>query len=264
MIKTQDEFDSLIDELLKAPYVAVDTETTGQDCRDGRGWLMGLSVATETTAEYLPFRHTEGENLLKEWISTLQFVFPRLKCIIFHNAKFDIVSLGTIGIEVSDRFYDTMLMAHMIDENIPSKSLEFLGNKFVGEGKARDDFFKKYLKLEGWANIPTEVMEPYAKQDAALTLKLFHKLYPKFKEQKFEDLWPTEQQFIRLLIAMESNGIRVDVGLCSREAATGRDKMEDCAALLGFNPGSTKQLGQYLINELKLPVVKKTQGPTLL
>lgn len=256
---TQKEYHEFLGGMYSAPYVAIDTETTGEDVRDGRGYLMGISIATAPDkAVYLPFRHRSGENLPKEWLDSLRAALSSTKCVIFHNAKFDLVSLNTIGIDYTGKFYDTMLMAHMIDENLPSKALDSLGYKFLGEGKNKSDgHFTTLVNALGWANVPSHIMDPYARQDARLTLRLFHRFYPEFKKQGFDgELWETRQRFIRLLVDMESTGIRIDTGVCTSEAATGRDRMAVVADELGFNPGSTKQLGNYLLNELNLPVVK--------
>lgn len=254
---TEKEFHEFLGLVYSAPYVAIDTETTGEDVRDGRGYLMGLSMACNDKAIYLPFRHRVGENLPSDWVSTLQVALSRANCVIFHNAKFDLPSLGSLGLTYSGKFYDTMLMAHMINENLPSKSLESLGQKYVGEGKAKSKDFDTFTKAVGWANVPSSVMDPYARQDALLTLRLFHRLYGEFKKQGFDgEIWETRQQFVRLLVAMESTGIRIDTGICSSESNTGRDRMAVVADELGFNPGSTKQLGNYLLDELNLPVVK--------
>lgn len=257
---TEKEYHEFLGGMYSAPYVAIDTETTGQDVRDGSGYLMGLSIATAPDkAVYLPFRHRSGDNLPKEWLDPLRAALSSAKCAIFHNAKFDLVSLSTIGLNYSGKFYDTMLMAHMIDENLPSKALDALGQKFLGEGKDKSKDFTTFVNAVGWDSVPASIMDSYARQDALLTLRLFHRFYPEFKKQGFDgEIWDTRQKFVRLLVDMESTGIRIDTGICRSEAAAGRDRMAVVADELGFNPGSVKQLGNYLLNELNLPVVKKT------
>lgn len=51
------ECEGIIELLERAEYVALDTETNGQDIRDGRGYLTGLSVAYGELSGYLPIRH---------------------------------------------------------------------------------------------------------------------------------------------------------------------------------------------------------------
>ena len=259
MIKDYKEYAKFIKGIYSAEYVAVDTEASGKDVRDGQGFLMGISVAYSDRAEYLPFRHPKGYNMPVEWRDDLQHALDNAGCLIFHNAKFDLASLRTLGITVAGKFYDTMLMAHMVNENYMSKALDYLGKQLCGEEKIKDEMMQAIIKGKGWDAIPSEIIEEYACQDAALTLKLFHKLYPEFKAQGFDgELWEIEQRFVRLLISMEHNGIRVDTGLCESQANAGRTRMAECITTLGFDPGKPADLGDYLLTQLGLPVVKET------
>lgn len=262
MLPTDDEINEFLGGMFTADHVGGDTETNGEDIRDGRGYCVGLSMAYGTRAIYLPFRHKFGENLdLQKWKDPIQTAINHCQSISFHGSKFDLVSLGTLGLEIPPhvKVYCTLVMAHMIDENLFNKSLESLCQKFLGVGKNKSDgHFDTFTKKVGWGSVPSELMTPYAKQDARLEYMLFKYLYPEFRKQGFDSLWETRQQFVRLLMDMESAGIRIDTGLCENQVNTGRDRMAVVADELGFNPGSTKQLGQYLLDELNLPVVKKT------
>lgn len=105
---------------------------------------------------------------------------------VFHNAKFDLVCLERLGFDLWDKeWFDTMLMQHFIDENIPNKSLDYLGKHYFGEGKEVSPEFSQFIDSFGWEFLPVSMVEPYAIQDAKLTLKLFHHLLPLFKAQGF-------------------------------------------------------------------------------
>lgn len=258
---SEEEFHSFIAGMYGASVIAVDTETNGEDIRDGRGFLQGLSIAYNDRAEYFPFRHKYGENCPKEWLADIQRAFDNATAVTFHNAKFDLPSLETIGLTIKGKFYCTMLMAHMINENLPSKSLDMLSARFLNARKNKSDGkFTALVKAIGWANISAEVMYDYAKQDAVLALRLWQKFYPEFKKQGFDgELWEVEQKFIRLLASMERNGVRLDTDLCASQAIAGRDRMASITEILGFDCGKPSQLGNFLLNELKFPVVKWTQ-----
>lgn len=124
---------------VKGRTLAVDTETNGEDIRDGRGYCMGVSVAgLDTTGElvgyYFPFRHVTGGNLDERVLHKLQETVATAPSVFFHNAKFDLVSLRTLNIEVGT-FYDTMLMCHLINENRPfSKSLNSCADYYLEGG----------------------------------------------------------------------------------------------------------------------------------
>ena len=77
--------------------LAIDTETNGEDVRDGRGFCMGVSIAARIDGDligyYFPFRHITGGNLDRSVLSLLKEVVESAVTLVFHNAKFDIVSL---------------------------------------------------------------------------------------------------------------------------------------------------------------------------
>jgi DNA polymerase-1 len=72
-------------------------------------------------------------------------------------------------------------------------------------------------------------------------------------------LWETEADFIRMIAAIKDRGVAIDVGFSQRKAIEGTKILNSLQAELGWNPGSSKQLGEYLIGELKLPVLKRSE-----
>ncbi len=266
---TYDPTAGLIEFLLgayEAKILAVDTEANGQDIRDGRGFAIGVSISYRTKggvqrSRYLPLRHYYEPNLGPDYIERLRDLFSQ-KVLVFHNAKFDLVSLKTLGLDCPNEFWDTMLMAHMVNENWLSKGLDWLGLNLLKEGKKDQDKTKNIAKaMGGWHRVRPEIMDSYATQDAAITLRLYEYLRPLFDKQELVPLWETEQRFIRdCIIPMESRGVRIDVSLCSTNATHGRQRMALISKELGRNPGSPKDLEELLIEELKLPVYKRTPG----
>src|SRR6476469_9665700 len=159
-----------------ATIIAVDTETTGLRVREGEDFLMVISIAYTLNgvimSAYFPFRHENeqgGENLDKAFIEPLKHLLETSR-LVFHNAPFDIASLRTIGITVGGEIWDTQVMAHLYNENLPSKELDWLGRYFLKEEKLKDPTFEKWKKVWGWRNIPAAIMEQYAAWDAVLTL----------------------------------------------------------------------------------------------
>ena len=132
------------------PYISVDTETNANDIRDGRGLCYGVSACSTVPgigymANYLPFNHPgnggfDRDNLDTDVLFELKEAMESYTgYIIFHNAKFDLESLRTLGINYTGKFYCTMLMAHLINENFPyTKSLQECGRRYCNdEGKER-------------------------------------------------------------------------------------------------------------------------------
>lgn len=179
-------------------YTAVDTETSGLFIRDGRSHCMGVSVAGRNPlfdnvlrSHYFPVAHSrnnlspENKKALYEWLLS----HNESKPLIFHNSKFDRVSLATVDMDIGDTFYyDTMIMAHMINENWPSKRLDWLSKNVLGRtGKRKPPIWEAMFALHGWTpSFPPEVMAIYATGDAEETLYLVEHFLPEFKRQGFD------------------------------------------------------------------------------
>lgn len=251
-----------VEAMRNAEVIAVDTETTGFLVKDGRDYLMGISVAYRLGAfgivsAYFPFRHQEG-NLERGHLELIKSVIES-KPLVFHNLKFDLHSLATIGIVPTGKLYDTLNIAQLINEELPSKSLDYLSKKFLNDSKAKDEV-KTWADMYGWASVPANIMAPYAEHDAELTLMLFEKFWPQMREQELVGLWPTERQFTRLLTDMERRGVRIDPAFCEAKARKGRDRMNAILDDLDLDEDTLgpKALYRILIEELQLPVVKRT------
>ncbi len=261
-----------ISEFLKAakyaPVISVDTETNAYDIRDGRGFCMGTSIAFGFNDQlvhstYFPFRHKHGVNYQHFILDQVKDLIETHDAVVFHNAKFDLVSLNSLGINRTGLFYDTMLMAHMVNENLLSKSLDFCSRWFLKEkGKDKADALDMFIKASGWENVPAIAMFDYACRDAELTLALYYHLNKEMSAQSLYDgeLWEYEQEFVRTLIAMERRGVRIDQELAAEQYALGIKTMAEIQSKLKLNPASPKDLEKLLINELGLPVVKRTPG----
>jgi DNA polymerase I len=253
--------------LLDTPgqILAVDTEATGLKTVTVDE-AIGVSIATVINgtaySHYFPFRHKVGDNCSKEVLNFLhQVLVVGGHKLIFCNAQYDIITLQTLGIDVTDNdFVDVPTMAHLIDENRPfSKSLDALAQHYLkDDGKIKDPELDKEKKL-GWPNTTWQQLWPYAVKDAELTWRLYDVL---LNTQQYQQLPPEvlvqKQEFIRLLISMKQLGVRVDSQLAQEYVQKGEQEMARIVEELGLNPGSPKQLKHLLIDQMKLPVVKKS------
>ena len=253
-------------------YIAIDTETNGLDIRDGTGFCIGVGVAgrflssldpslnSKVLSGYYPFRHNVGTNLevldkyrLKNALENFQ------GWLIFHNSKFDLESLRTLGINYKGKFWDTMLMCHIINENFPySKDLTSCVRTYVNknDGKKDTEEFNLIVKMAGWANVPVEIMTDYAAYDPNLTLRLFEKIINLYGKEATLEFWDHKQDLVRCIIAMERRGVLVDKALCTRMSIIGRTQMDETEQLLGYNLASPIDLEKLFIQDLKLPIIK--------
>jgi len=121
---------------------------------------------------YLPWRHVDN-NLPHEWLEEFTEVIEN-STLVYHNAPFDIPSLATLGIDVLDKpFYCTLSLAQFVNEEFPSKQLDWLA-KYVLKDKGKDDdTLKVLLKALRWGEIPASVMWAYCCKDVWIAHQLF-------------------------------------------------------------------------------------------
>lgn len=262
-----------------ADTVAIDTETNGQDVRDGRGFAYGVSLAYRSrnglVSYYMPFRHENpgrvGNYDRRHFMPLLQNILSERRCI-FHNAKFDLVSLQTLGLDVErTNFFCTMKGAHLVNENLFSYSLDDVCKRYLGRpGKQKSEAFKKFEKITGWAGMPPEIHGEYAAYDTYSTLELYEALVPHLEAEQLGTVWSKKQEFIRLLISMEKNGVRIDPDFCDAMAEEGEIRQTEIRQAWkhrygrDLNPMSSDALHYLLIEQLRLPVIlnRKTKRPT--
>jgi len=269
MIKSEDEFNEIISYAYDAPIIGVDTEGTGLNVLDNRDYCMGIGIAYRLPiigsiqTSYFPFRHNlkfdpdDYSNL-----DTSTFL-PRLKALLeskpitCHNLKYDEPALATLGIKVGPKAFCSLAMTHMLNENLPSFELDWLAKYILKDEKYNTEEFDKFIKIWGWPNLPIQLADPYCQQDASLHLRLFEYVFPKLKSEELVNLWPEELEFIRCLIKVETNGVRLNVELAKKLSAYSEQRMLDIIELLGFNPGTYSDLAPYLFDELKLPILDR-------
>jgi DNA polymerase-1 len=245
--------------------VGIDTETTGLRVKEGEDYLQGISLAFSVGgmrySEYFPFRHAK-DNISRDILTDLVEVL-RTKTLHFFNRKFDLHSLMTIGVDLSEvPAYDAMLLAHFINEEFPrAKTLDNCGKHYIKKGKVDKDAMSKFTDTFGWDAVPPHLMAPYARGDAEVTLELGEYLLSMFKKKFGADadkLWETEFEMQNALFRMEQRGVYVDLDFCKQYQGIAKLEMALIESELDFEPSKTTQLSKFLFEELKLPILEYT------
>ncbi len=211
-------------DLSNAKEIAIDFETRDDQLNDkegmgwptGKGYVVGVALATEGWKAYYPFKHQGGGNLDEKKV--LQYIkeicelrIPK----IFHNAMYDLGWIKKWGYKVNGRCYDTMIMASLCDENRLGYTLDGLGKQFLNMGKseallrAAAKEWNVDPKSEMW-KLPGTLVGEYAEQDAVVTLELFKYLSREIDKQGLQDITRLEHDLLPLLIEMTAHGVRID------------------------------------------------------
>lgn len=205
--------------------LAVDTETkdNGLAGDRGPGWatkdghIVGVSVAWNQEAHYIPLRHPDTSNLDPErTMAWLQDAMDRASRTVFHNSGYDAGWLGTEGVVVDfDKSDDTQYMSVMLDENQLSYSLDACCRREGVPGKDEAALreaaaaFGIDPKKDMW-KLPAKYVAPYAAQDASATLGLYKSLTRKIDEEELTEAYRLEMDLVPMFLEMRRRGVRIN------------------------------------------------------
>jgi DNA polymerase I-like protein with 3'-5' exonuclease and polymerase domains len=169
-----------LENCLAFKYLSVDTEGYAPN-------ILGISIANPAKQSmYFPIGHREDVNVDEETHDLIRHTLKTVPYRIMHHAGHDIMALPYI-FELP--FICTMIMAHMVDENLMSKGLDYLHKYYCGgEGKQMHPLMASIIKTMGWEYVPFELMNMYASEDALITMELFLELLPRYEKQ-FGPVW---------------------------------------------------------------------------
>jgi DNA polymerase-1 len=253
----------------QATILGFDTESTGLRVKDKTDKLTGVSLSFKAGptyySQYLPFFHKTGDNLPISIIPRIQKLIES-KPIVVHNLPHDIATCLTVAsqtpevvldIRKSPMIYDPKDEFHMWNEELLNYQLDYLSKKFLGEQKYKDEI-KAWTDNFGWGDVPVPLMSQYGAKDAELHLRLHEYVWPFLEQEELDSLWPTEYEFIKLMADIMIRGVRVNQDFCKEQSEIGWATMADIESVLGFSPSKPSELGPFLLEELKLPVLKSS------
>ncbi len=260
-VVTPDALEHLVERLQAAPIFAFDTETTG--LLFWQADVVGFSFSAEPgVAAYVPIAHRDEQQLDRHTVidALRPLLEDEARPKVAHNAKFDMLMLRRLGVEVRGVVFDPMIAAQLLGKQasgLKDLSFNLLGvqmteiTDLIGAGRAQITF----------DYVPIERAAPYAAADADMTLRL----YDRFREELgtvprikriFDEI---EMPLVPVLVAMEWIGIKVDVptlqGLSSALTARIQEIEAEIFSLAeqNFNIGSGQQLSDVLFGKLQLP-----------
>ncbi len=271
LVTTEDQLKAWVDRVEKAELIAFDTETTSLDAM--RAQVVGVSLAVETgKAAYIPVAHDypgAPKQLSRETVlGALKAVLedPERPKLAQHG-KYDINVLAGHGVNVRGLAHDTMLESYVWNATATRHDMDSLAQRYLGYTTIKySDVAGKGAKQIGFAEVDLDTARDYAAEDADITLRLHHALWPRLETEPglkavYTDI---EMPLVPVLARMEKRGVLIDVdNLKHQSQALGKRMVEIQAeaykeAGREFNLASPKQLQAILFDELGLPVKVKT------
>ena len=266
LVENAEQLRAVIAEVGKYEEFCFDTETTGFDIFNDR--IVGLSLAVEPfKAWYVPFK----EENTPEYAEIVRPLFENENIAkIGQNIKFDLMVLRRLGIAIRGRKYDTMILHYLLDpesrHNMNALSERYLNYKpieiesLIGKGS-------KQLTMD---LVNVERVKEYAAEDADVTLRLKHELYPMVEKIGLQHLYfEVEEPMIAVLADIEMAGVRIDTGALAVYAVELNRKLGELEAAIrteageaNLNINSARQLGEVLFAKMRIaekPKMTKTK-----
>ncbi len=270
LVLDQAAFESWLERLRVADLFAFDTETTSLNYLKAR--VVGVSFAVNPgEAAYVPLAHDypgAPDQLNRDHV--LEQLRPLLEDSnrpkLGQHLKYDSHVLANHGITLRGICHDTLLESYVLDSTA-RHDMDSLAERYLHQHTIHfEDVAGKGVKQLTFNQVALEQAGPYAAEDADVTLRLHHCLWPQLEpEPGLRRLYEAlEIPLIPVLTRMERIGVRVDAAILrqqSGELAKRLWELEQQAYELAgerFNLGSPKQLQMILFERLKLPAGKKT------
>jgi len=271
LVTTQPQLDAWLGKLRDAELIAFDTETTSIDAM--RADIVGLSLSIEPGhACYIPLGHDypgAPKQLDRDAVlAALKPVFEDAgKPKLGQHAKYDINILSHYGIAVQGLKHDSMLESYVWNATATRHDMDSLARLYLGyETIKYEQVAGKGAKQISFSQVDLDTACRYAAEDADVTLRLHHALWPKLESvpslrKVYEDI---EIPLVPVLAAMERRGVLIDGDELRRQSQQlGKRMLElqrQSYALAGreFNLDSPKQLQAILFDELGLQAKLKT------
>jgi DNA polymerase-1 len=190
-------------------------------------------------------------------------VFEALKPIFFsdlvkvgHNVKFDARSISKYYDQIPPGPYlDTMVLQHIVSENLMSYSLEkVIAHNYDGlEAYAKGGKLGKLI-----TQVPIEDATTYVHRDARWTWMLYQRLHKQIiTKPDLLSALQLDSEVLEVIMHMENNGIPVDVKDLKNLNLELDQELRDILfkifehAPAGFNPDSNKSKQEFLFNPKK-------------
>mgnify|MGYP002620575121 CR=1 FL=1 len=258
LVENEEEMRELSQKFLSAPFLSLDTETTGTDALTAE--LVGLSFSVkEFEAFYIPVPANRAEAQKIVDIFKPAYENP-LSLKIGQNIKYDMLVLSKYGVELGGDMFDTMIAHYVIQPELPH-NMDALAEQYLGYTtiKIEELIGAKGKKQKNMRDLPPAAVYEYACEDADVTLRLRNVLQPELARSSAAELFEkVEMPLVRVLASMELTGVRIDtktLGETSELFTARMNKLEEEAyALAGerFNLSSPKQVGDILFDKLKI------------
>ncbi|EAL3899433.1 DNA polymerase I [Campylobacter lari] len=264
LILDEKELFEILEKIDDQSIVAFDTETTGLDTKEAK--IVGFSFCFhESEAFYVPLAHDYLGVCKQISMQVAKRGIEKIyqSTVIGHNLKYDFeIIKNNFNLLPPKNYADTMILAWLKEPSLRVNMDDLAKRLFDYETLHFEDLVKKG---ESFAGVDVEKACKYAAEDAYITLRFYLYFLKNLEKPLFELAQKSEFEFIKVLIIMENNGIKLDTQKLenlmqsfNQDIKILSEKIYDLAGEK-FNINSPKQVGDVLFEKLKLPSGKKSK-----
>ena len=266
LIDNEKDIIDLVNKLVDAKEIALDTETT--DIEAMQAELVGISFSIKKhQAYYIPFSEDFKET--KKKLDLLKPLFENKDSLkIGQNIKYDLLVLKNYGIELEGKLFDTMI-AHYVVQPELRHNMDYLAEIYLNHTTIP---IEKLIGPKGKNQKTMRDLDPsevyvYACEDADITFQLKEKLENDLIANGAKELFENiEMPLVPVLVDMEYNGVTIDKAALKSLSKDFNERLDTLekeihkAAEEEFNVSSPKQVGEILFEKLKIDEkAKKTK-----
>lgn len=262
LILDENKLFELLNSLDKESIIAFDTETTGLNTKEAK--IVGFSFCmSEEEAFYVPLTHNylgvSEQISLQSAKKAIELIFNHF--ILGHNLKYDFkIVENNFGIQAPQKYADTMILAWLANPTLRVNMDDLALRLFDYETLHFESLVKKD---ENFASVELEKACKYAAEDAYITLRFYLYFLKNLEPKLLELAKKCEFDFIRVIMMMEENGIKLDTEVLQNLMQKFENEIKNLSEEIyelcedRFNLNSPKQVGDILFEKLKLPSSKK-------
>ena len=266
LINDENKLFEILEKLDKNTVIAFDTETTGLDSKTAK--IVGFSFAiNENEAFYVPLAHKNFKEQISMQVAkkAIQMIFENF--VVGHNLKYDFEIIErNFNLPLPEKYADTMILAWLKEPN-SRINMDSLAKKFFNHDTIHfEDVVKKG---ENFSDIDINEACKYACEDAYISLKFYFYFLENLEKELFDIALRYEFPFIKTLLRMQQQGIKLDTSCLERlmrDFKDDIDKIKDEIYKLAdenFNINSPQQVAFILFEKLSLKSSKKGKSGVL-
>ena len=235
-------------------------KTRGPGFKYGEGVAVGIAIATEEGAQYLPFAHLGGDNLDKTVVlRAVQELLNAAEEVIMANATYDLGWLDHLGLKVRGIVRCVQVAEALLDEDRRSYSLDSLSLAYL-KRKKNEDALKEAAaafgldpKKDMW-RLPARYVGTYAEFDALNTLEIYEAQKPLLKDDGLWKLWNLECKITKICAKMTKRGVPVDLEAAEKLNEQLARKEQELLRKFSFDIWSSQQIGSWIEEKLGITV----------